>query len=175
MRKLTQCMKCVHQMEGRKCSAYPKEIPYTILSDKINHNKIFEDQVGDYIYNPKKEYIEYDSSLNKKYEITPIELEKIKTEIAQLYYHELTSRSIITKDWDYAKLDIELHSNNRFGGKFNELSVVINKCKKHLDFFPSSNLTSKILFLLAIKANHFNSRRFILKIFPENPAMFEFT
>lgn len=46
-----QCMKCAHKEEGDLiCKAYPFGIPGDIFRNEILHDRILDDQFGDFIY-----------------------------------------------------------------------------------------------------------------------------
>lgn len=171
MRRITQCIKCIHRTTIGRCLAYPDGIPYKFMSEEIPHKEKFDDQVGHYVYIPKEKYIEYDLKLKEKYKISLSEIEALKTKIAQLYYDALESSGFISENWESAILDFELI--DRYG-QFNELSVVTDGSIRVVDEISSYELIKKIRFLLSIKANHDGYRRMVLKIFPQSSASFEF-
>lgn len=46
-----QCMTCIHKNEEDIiCKAYPFGIPQDILDNRVLHNEVFEDQIGDFIF-----------------------------------------------------------------------------------------------------------------------------
>ena len=50
------CYNCKHYLSALNCMAFPlsKSIPDEILNGENNHDKIFEGQTGDFIFQSKK-------------------------------------------------------------------------------------------------------------------------
>jgi hypothetical protein len=44
------CNRCIHYLGWGKCKAFPNRIPKLILLWKIPHDKVFNSQVGDFIF-----------------------------------------------------------------------------------------------------------------------------
>lgn len=160
-------------MDVGKCLAYPKGIPYKFISGEISHIEVFDDQVGNYIYTPKKEYIEHDFKLKEKYIFSLAEYDKLKAEVTQLLYDDLYTRGIIKKNWDKVRVDFELLLNIH-GGKFNEVSLFSGASKNNISNIESSEFVKKILFLLRTKANQTKCTRLVLSIYPDSSSSFEF-
>lgn len=46
----SKCETCVHYLKDKKCPAFWEDIPEDIWSGKVEHNKIFDNQLLDVVY-----------------------------------------------------------------------------------------------------------------------------
>ena len=51
---LSKCLNCNYYFGDGKCEAFPDGIPDKILDNSVEHNKVMEEQIGDYIFEPIK-------------------------------------------------------------------------------------------------------------------------
>ena len=54
---IPQCIDCKYFIVDRRyiCSAFPEGIPEDILLNRIKHDRIIQNQIGHYIYEPKEQ------------------------------------------------------------------------------------------------------------------------
>lgn len=62
----SQCGRCIYYLGQMSCKAFPdKNIPRDFFTEKVKHQLILEDQIGNYIYSPQEKFItgdkEYDA------------------------------------------------------------------------------------------------------------------
>ena len=60
---LTQCMKCKNRTGKSTCTAFPDQIPLSLISEKVLHHTPLPNQGNDIVYEVKEKYRELDEKL----------------------------------------------------------------------------------------------------------------
>ncbi len=127
-----QCIKCKHLLTYTTCKAFPERIPNLILFGLINHNKKTKEQIGNYTYEIKEEYIESDKK-QKQIDLEVLTLYKISKEKLPIIIFD----KVIELGYEQEKINrIELKGSiSNDGGATIGLTIFLEKEKIALNVY----------------------------------------
>jgi len=117
-----QCYKCKHLLSKMSCKAFPERIPQKLHRELVKHDKVIKNQTGNFIYEPKEEFIESDRvQLEKEKKILSLD-KSYREKLPKLIFQE-----IIALKFDWSLLEKAVFKAKLSGSYYVDLEIFPNQ------------------------------------------------